>query len=118
VLVELKQKNEALALSKLDKKDLPQMPVAPQVVAQVPNYPPHTELFKKQESVKKKKKNFQPLTKDLIDAKVTAKYPNFPSEYLSDLYTEDGDDLYVNFKKKKLKIEKYILIFNLVGGLF
>jgi hypothetical protein len=68
-------------------------------------------VLQKVESVKapkkeSKKKSYQKMTSELVDSVVLQKYPNFPEEYKSKVYTLDGGDIFVEFKNKKIEIKK------------
>ena len=124
VLVDLKNKSETLqnglestnrVLEMLSKKT--EHTAVPQIIqTQPPIQMPQTSLIAPKVSIKQKKKNYKTLTNDLIENKVLIKYPNFPLKHFKVLYTDNGEDLYVDFKKKKFQIENGGSVLKLINS--
>lgn len=100
VILDLKAKTEKLENDLISQKPVIQTPVITTISE------PRIEEKVLRPKTPHRKKNYQKLTQMMIDDTLL-KYPTIPEEYRKDMYTTNGDDLYVDFKGKKFEIKKY-----------
>jgi hypothetical protein len=111
ILLDLKKKQEVFFTNFGNKQVQPiPIPIYPQEVQK----PPVEKSVKEPKKICNKKKKYEKMPPELAKEK-TLKYTNFPQEYLNNIYTTNGEDIYVDLGKKKIEIANGAHVLRLIN---